>query len=243
MDGDTRSFLINITASLTIITLTAIVSKLARVVPARRLWRLSDPRSLHICISTSAKTDTGEYIRFSSGLGQIRALALIAPSLHRAYKGFDVQRVLLSEDEIADRYEGDLIILGGPKNNIAAKEIMSLLEQRLPGSLIEPKVIWTADGKSVEYAAICTGDDLKEDYGIVIRATNPYNSKRKVFVFAGGHTYGTTAAARFFTAEFAKLRYAYLGDFMAVVTAKVTDRHVSEPKLLHLKRLAKPTNP
>ena len=243
MTGDTKSFLINIAASLTIIFGTVFLSWAARVQPARRLWGLPDSKKLYICISTSARTDTGAYIRLSSGLGQIRALALLSPSLHRAYKDFDVQRVLMSDDKIADRYESDLIILGGPKNNEIARQVLEQLQPHLPGTLAEPNVTWheSSSVPPITYAAIQTGDDLKEDYGVIIRTTNPFNSKRKVLIFAGGHTYGTTAAARFFTSELSKFRprYAFLGDFMAIVTAKVTDRHVSEPRLLHLKRLKK----
>lgn len=239
MNASTNSFLINIVASLTMISGTAIIAWLARILPSRRLWRLVDPKTLYICISTSEKTATGDYIRFSSGIGQIRALAIIAPSLHRAYKEFDVQRVLMSEDKIADRCEGDLIILGGPKNNSVAQEIMALLKPQLPGFLMESGVFWSGDGLKINYAAIREGEDLKEDFGIIIRATNPFNSKRKVLLFAGGHTYGTIAAARFFTTEISKLRYSFLGDFMAVVKSTVIDRHVSEPHLLHLKRLSK----
>lgn len=234
-----NSYLINIAATLTIIAVTGTFAWLKPILPAKRLWRLPNPKKLYIFLSTSTKTNTGDYVRISSGLGQIRALGQITPSLCRAYRDFDIENVFMSDGAIAEKCEGNLIILGGPKNNGVALKIMELLESRLPGYLSERKVIWKEGGPTKEYTAIPNEDGFEEDFGVIIRATNPFNSKSEVLLFAGLHTYGTTAAARFFTTELPKLKpeYAYHGEFMAVVSAKVTNHHVSEPQLLHVARL------
>ena len=109
------SFGLSIAAGIALVVLTAVAAHMRRVHPARRIWRLKNPKRLFICISTSVKTYTGTYTRLASGIGQIRALAILMPSLSKAYKDIDAQRILMSEEEVADWAEQDLIILGDPK--------------------------------------------------------------------------------------------------------------------------------
>jgi hypothetical protein len=63
------------------------------------------------------------YHRPATGIGQVRALTLATRSLNQAYsKKFDVRNILLSDENLQERIENDILILGGPKNNrVAAK--------------------------------------------------------------------------------------------------------------------------
>lgn len=53
--------------------------------PHKRLWRLTDPSKLTVCASNSTNTNTGVYSRPSTGIGQVRAIALAINSLNAAY--------------------------------------------------------------------------------------------------------------------------------------------------------------
>jgi hypothetical protein len=91
--------------------------------PKRRLWQVKDPSHLIVCSAASTKTNTGVYHRPATGIGQVRALTLATRSLNQAYsKKFDVRNILLSDENLQERIENDILILGGPKNNrVAAK--------------------------------------------------------------------------------------------------------------------------
>ena len=83
----------------------------------RRRWGLSSPDRVHICVSASPDVETGQYRRPSTGIGQAKALALIAPSLTRGWRNIDIQSVYFPQDLSGQELEADLILLGGPKTN------------------------------------------------------------------------------------------------------------------------------
>ncbi|MBS9718493.1 hypothetical protein ACFFUT_09120 [Pseudohalocynthiibacter aestuariivivens] len=235
------NYLINSSASLigglVLMVITVLAVRLSRTFSAKRIWRLKKPEELVICISTSAKTITETYIRFSSGLGQIRALAILMPSLSQAYRDIDTQRIMMSDDEIGDRAEQDLIILGGPKNNRIAKEILDMAKNEIPVELLEPALKWKDASSIEEFVPLYENDDVSTDFGLILRIRNPHNPKKTIVLLAGTHTYGTTAAARYFVTEMNKIRFLFYGDFVAVVKARVTDRHVSQPELVKIAKI------
>ena len=89
----------------------------------------------------------------------------------------------------------------------------------------------------MNYTPEYDNNKIIEDYGLVVRIRNPYNLGKTIVLLSGTHTYGTTAAAKFFVTELRKLQFLFLGDFRAVVKASVTDRHVLKPELLHLTKI------
>jgi len=173
---------------------------------SQRLWQIRDPGRVVIITANSSSMQTGEYVRNATGIGQVRALAYIVPSLHTAYAKLDLRNIYLSTDPIQDRCEDDLIILGGAKNNSIASDLFDALAQVQPVTNQENRLIWrrevngvwTDDGAEVFKGDVRNGD-VRTDYGLILRVANPFTSRdRTAVLLAGGHTYGTMAAAKFF---------------------------------------------
>jgi hypothetical protein len=219
--------------------LTVAVTTFRNRLPPKRLWRIKFPRKLLVCLASSASTDTGEYTRFASGIGQISALGIITPSLSQAYGEFDSANVRLSHDSLNHRIEDDVIALGGPKNNSLARDVLERLALRLPVSMDEHQVIrWREyDGSISEYEARIADHVVKEDYGVIIRAENPYRPGRTLILLCGSHTFGVTAAARYFVNEYQKLRHWRAGEFVTVVKTVVRDGYAAYPTLVRTQRL------
>jgi len=122
----------------------------------------------------------------SVGIGQIRALAILTPSLFQAYREIDVQRILLSEDEVADRAENDLSFL-------EVREITELRETSIScqGCVTGTLEIWRSLGRNKARRQLYANIDMNEvtrDYGFIVRMRNPYNPQRTVVLLAG-HTH------------------------------------------------------
>ena len=106
--------------------------------PKKRLWQVKDPSHLVVWSAASTKTNTGVYHRPATGIGQVRALTLATRSLNQAYsKKLDVRNILLSDDDIQNSFDNDLLILGGPKNNRVAAEFLDLLHDEQPVMMFE----------------------------------------------------------------------------------------------------------
>ena len=188
---------------------TAVVYFISVRLPHRRLWRIADPASLTICASNSTSTNTGVYSRPSTGIGQVRALALTLNSLHSAYhKKIDMKHILLSTDHVQDRMENNLLILGGPKTNRVAAALMNAIQDEQPVVQVKTVIYWRVrqrngqwvDDGVLEYDGHAVNRKITQDYGLIVRMQSPFTSRsRTVIFFSGSHTYGTVAAAKYFT--------------------------------------------
>jgi hypothetical protein len=170
--------------------------------PTRRLWRLAAPDDLSICASTSTTTDTGEYHRPATGIGQLRAAVLVVTSLNRAYRrDLHVKNVLLSEEPLQNRLENDLILLGGPKNNRISRLLLDKLAERLIVDQQGSEIIALVPGQERRFTSATEQQRVKKDHGLIIRMNNVFalETPTTVCLFSGGHTYGTIAATRYFT--------------------------------------------
>lgn len=168
--------------------------------PSKRLWGIRNPKNLIICASTSAMTDTGQYIRPSTGIGQLRSLGLIIPSLTTAYKDIRIKNILLSTDQIGNRIENDIILIGGPKTNGKTKDFLERMSDYCPVGQIDNIIHWKKKGFE-EFEPILEDNTVKKDFGFIVRTNNPFSpdsNKTSLIILSGGHTYGTIAAARFF---------------------------------------------
>ena len=69
------SFIIEITISIILLTIGYGWSKFKRkrqiTDPVRKLWGIYDSDNIVIVVATSVSTDTGKYIRRSTGIGQV----------------------------------------------------------------------------------------------------------------------------------------------------------------------------
>jgi hypothetical protein len=201
--------------------------------PARRAWRFKSGRDLVIVIATSGMVDTGTYQRAMTGLGQVRALSILTPSLRSAYRDVDLQRVRLSEELGEGQLDSDLLVIGGPKNSSVTKMLLDKLRPQLPFSVENTSIIWdgiTYDGQTVSGQVV-------HDYGYVVRTTHPLHPARRVVIIGGSHTYGTACAARWLIEEGGSRRLR--ADIAVLIEADVVLKgHVSTPRAIHKVALA-----
>jgi hypothetical protein len=229
-----------------------VARKAALFVPARLLWRFDDPDKLVIVLPESTQSYTGRYTRSGTGIGPVRAMALIAPLLGHAYPRLDLQRVFLSDRPLDDRLEGDLLLLGGPRYMPLTRTFLDELHERFgvnQGTGASPTEILWKTGSGVElYDGTFDGETIIVDHGFVIRARNPFNPAKTVILISGAHTFGIVAAARFI-AEDLRNPLRHLGErsvllkreFAALLEARVADGHVLPPRLLQVRGPEEPT--
>ncbi|WP_328912130.1 hypothetical protein [Streptomyces sp. NBC_00223] len=206
----------------------------------KRMWRLRRPDRLRIVLSTSARIETPTYFRPVTGLGGARALSLLTPSLARAYRIPDGVAMLSSLVEDRDR-EGDLILLGGPKNNEVTREALARLDRRLPVTMrtegdekIYRRTSWNSEDEALPPPSgqAPSHGRAGADYGLIIRAPNCFNSETTLMIFAGQHTYGIIAAAQYFLTHQREMRKMSHRNFALVVKSAVTAKeHVEPPEL------------
>lgn len=208
---------------------------------ARKLWPIQASR-VAVVLSTSAATDTGKYIRTASGIGQVRALAIIVPSIYRAWRGrLDVSHVLLSEN-VTTEWTRDLIVLGGPKNNQVTDQILKKFQRAAsshPGWPVVTQVNSTIFWSGIEYEAeVCQDGSIAEDFGLILRWRNPFNERMSLVMLAGASTFGTIAASMWYCGENRPSEDTASKDlkdaphFIALVRADVRNGHVAIPSLV-----------
>ncbi len=185
----------------------------------RRRWRLSNPQGLRICISASPNIESGTYFRPTTGIGQAKALALVAPSLIRAWRDVDAQNVYFANEISGSGLETDLILIGGPKTNSLSARVLDLVGEaygiRQQGSTI-------VAGNS-EFEGEVADDATGTDYGLLLHINNPFAQGHRLVLLSGSHTFGTVAAARFMTSSPAVPRRS--GEFAFVIKASVEKGH------------------
>ncbi len=203
---------------------------------AQRLWPF-DSDSI-VILAKSVETDTGKYRRPATGLGQVRALAMISPTLSEVTGELDVNRVVFSDFHLHNFLENNLVLLGGVKNN----EITRLIMTKLCGgkNLLSQKDSVITWGEVNYEGKVNTEGEIETDYGYFIRRKNPFGTKGTVVVIlAGAHTYGTLAAARWYVEESQKRGSAIRNHryFEGLVEVNVVKGHVAIPKLLNVQVL------
>lgn len=186
----------------------AIISLLTSRLPTKRLWRFRDVTKLVIVMASSTVTDTGKYLRPATGIGQVRSLAMTVQSLQKAYGDkVNLDNLLFSTEPVQNRAHNDMVLLGGPKNNRQTQIFLDLLKDKQPAFQIENTISWKLDTlagneETFEGTRSSDGKAILSDYGLIIRTRNPFlqvSGSRKVVLFSGCHTYGTMAAAVYFT--------------------------------------------
>lgn len=185
-----------------------------RALRSRRIWTIrptirqlysSSQNILSIVISTSAIVETGYGSRPMTGIGQVRALAALAPSLHAAYRRtIDHSHVFMSKDcdLTHSDHHGDLITLGGPKTNEVALALLNLIELP-PGYGVETRSDATHSENRRSDVIVWNGvDQLQSNnldrklvHGLIIRCQNPLGKDGTLTMFIGSGTYGTEASA------------------------------------------------
>lgn len=160
--------------------------------PAGQVWLARAGEPIEIVITSAPLRHEDE----ASGLvypAEATAAAEIALFMRSTFKS--KTRISTSDRFSSSALRQDLLILGGPVHNGVTRHFLERLglEELLDGYAIIGK-----DGKRYEAqtAKIAGQEQVIEDYGLVVRAPNPYNEKRRVTILIGSRTAGTLIAAR-----------------------------------------------
>jgi hypothetical protein len=150
--------------------------------------------------------------------------------------------VILSSTPLAERLDGDLLVFGGPKAMPLTRRLLDEIGPRLgvdQGTAESPTVIVCTKGADVySYDGMVQDGKIVTDYGLLLRARNPYNPRSRVFIISGSHTYGNIAAARFIADTIrhpirnrGHVRLLFSDEFAVVVSSRISDEYVSPPKV------------
>jgi hypothetical protein len=180
-----------------------------------RVWGIAAPKPFvgvpsrppTVVVSTSAIAGG----RPMTGIGQVRAIGIIMPSVGRAYRSYledSNLRMSLGCDVTEDRFGGDLVTIGGPKTN----EVTAFVLERigLPDGFGIASVPDAATGETVD-RILWNGSDARGQVevvpagrqialGLVVRCQNPIRGRGVLTILAGAAasgsgTFGTEAAA------------------------------------------------
>ncbi|QMU69079.1 hypothetical protein [Streptacidiphilus sp. P02-A3a] len=204
-----------------------------RRLPARRIWRFDEGTDAVVVVATLVKADTNQN-RLATGLGQVRGVSLIAPSLMRAYRSANVENIRLSALVGGSDLERNLVVLGGTKNNAVTERILSGLGGQLPFTLTRSGEVinWQGDIRESDFQ----NGKVVRDYGVIVRSVNPMAPGKRIVLLAGLRTYGTVAAARWLLSQGGARQLP--ADVAVLVEADVLpDQHVGVPRMIHQSRL------
>ena len=192
-------------------------------------------------------------------IGIIFAFHRIARLLTQAYPKLKNIGVYSSTDFPNQQYDRNLVLIGFPRANQVTQEIMQ--DMQLP-LVFDGHALVDSTTREVVYQALVEGDEVKEDYGCLIRGPNPYHRGSAIFILAGCQTYGVKAAADFLSSQnvlalwdihvplfFRRLasKLVFLVPrersklyYEAVVKVKVRQHLTSEPELVFYRALETP---
>ena len=216
---------------------TAIVGAvLSRKWPHMLLWKLSPMAPATICLATSARINTGKYVRPTTGIGQVQALALVVPSVLRGYGVGSRPKVVFSDQVSPDLLKRDLILLGGAKNNEYTRRIFEEYSQCTAFEFIKDMNTFAFEGE--EYTGVTRGGRVVEDWAIIMRVPNPYSEgATQVTVLAGVHTHGVAAAAEYYVTRMINWNSILRRHFICLVKVEVVGSETIRPRLFKMKKV------
>jgi hypothetical protein len=203
----------------------------------RKLWKMFLGQDLGILLTTREGPLRRSTRRVS--LAETKVVTTLIPLLH----SLSIRYVLLDQDEVATRSLGNwnLLVLGGPGVNEASRRITELIQVALPFSWgFEPVSVNIANRTYAPSYDPGT-EKVIQDYGVIVRTLNPYDSSRKhwVLLIMGCHGFGTEGAAQVLAER--RLSHELLDavggrPYVAIVSIRIQDGnylvHVEETYLL-----------
>jgi hypothetical protein len=168
-------------------------------------FRRRAPIDLVLTTSTVAAAIHGVPVhRPLTGYGQVRAVASCAKALASHYPRKDVHIHL--SGFIRNRLDRDLVILGGPAKNEAARDLLDDLPRRYTFNAFafddEADTLQFDDGRGSQFTQLHFAPQIMDgypvsDYGLIVAMKRGANSSHRTILCAGFTTYGTAAAAEY----------------------------------------------
>jgi len=155
----------------------------------RALWFFRKPQKIYVVSGTIANdTPTEVKTAILAGPDADAANVLVA-TIGLIYPKALVSHVYSSALP-KEFYKENLVIVGGPVNNICSKLVLDQVYD-----LIHFEGFYLCDSSSQYSATYDENDNVLVDYGIVLRIENPFDSTKDLFLIAGCDTYGVLGAA------------------------------------------------
>lgn len=133
-------------------------------------------------------------------LGDKDALVELSILMARLYPELSIVRYI-SDELPRDGYEQNLILVGGPGGPGTMGNVLVQTVQERLGIAVrysdDCERLYTPDG--TEWSAEFAGKLVRRDHGVFAKASNPFNSEKKVVLVHGIHTFGVLGAARCFS--------------------------------------------
>jgi hypothetical protein len=208
----------------------------SRSAHARSPWREFLEPDVTIAVSVFGVADE------PSGLmGAGCALGLFGLLQHLSQIGTCQPKIvrITDGDRVADDFRrSTLILIGGPARNTVTRDALRRLP--LTYQFTEPvtTIRDTQSEKTYSYSRTLLGPADGTDYGLLIRARNPFNPRTSILIIAGSSGYGTWAGARLITEPSALDEIAASGDsFECLFAADVLDRNPQATEALVIRKL------
>jgi AraC-like DNA-binding protein len=146
---------------------------------------------------------------------------------------------IASGDQVTDDFRRNtLILIGGPARNTVTRDAMRRLP--LTHHFAEPvtTIRDAQTGRTYRYSPTLFGPADGTDYGLLIKARNPFNPRTSILVIAGSSGYGSWAGTRLITEPSALDETAASGDsFECVFATDVLDRNPQATEALVIRKL------
>jgi len=203
---------------------------------ARRPWsELLEP-DLTIVVSVFGLTDEP-----SGRMGVGCAFGLVELLRYLDQIGAHQPKIIkiADEDQVTDDFRRNtLILLGGPARNTVTFDAMRRLPLTHYFSRPVSTIRDTKTAREYSYSPTLLGPARGTDYGLFIKAKNPFNPRTSVIIIAGSSGYGSWAGTRLITESSALDAAAASGNpFECVFATEVLDRNPQATEVLVVRTL------
>jgi hypothetical protein len=211
----------------------------------QHIWGLK--KSERIYIVSGAITGVSDLVKTTILAGpDSEASSTLFATSNLLYPKSEIRHVYSSKFS-RDLFKENIVSVGGPIHNYCTKDFLRKFSETVFFN-DEMDLIFKSKCYSVKYDALDnsgTGDKPLNDYGIVVRTTNPYDSTKSILLIMGCDTYGVLAAARLVSSRLDSLacrkilnkklgfkRYFTQQNYIAVVECDVLENDVGDIRLV-----------
>lgn len=169
--------------------------------PLRRFWRLPQQEVIQIVVSTLEPQETNEYLRPTTGMGELRSASFVRQALAAAYPRLAREpNISFSSRFPPGLLRSPLIVVGGGRHNQITRVIADHF--RFPFEVESDPVTAVRDMSTGKvYTPEMQGEDSQKDYALIARVPNPYRPDVAAFILRGTHTYGLSGAGQMLSPE------------------------------------------
>ena len=169
------------------------------------------------------------------GTGDALALGIVLAALNQ--RGIKNYSIVPTYNFTGDRYQDNLILIGGPDTNTITHEFYRKINSRIKFGNPDLHEIPYYDSELKKYYSPVKdkNSNVSRDYGLMFKFPNQYNPESQVMILAGCHGFGTCAAAQVLESD--KMIESiescnYRCGFECFLSAEVKNDWVQKPNIL-----------